>query len=165
MKAKYIIIFLFLLSVLIVVNGCKGKRKEEEAKAYYEIAYTYYLNNKIDSAKWVIDSLHIKYPAATHARGLSNRLSQSIEKIKAMNSVDSISEIVNTHKTKRAKLLRLKNKEKEIELIEQMIDSLEGFKEPFLTIYNDIRATETQFDACRQCVIHMQNARNRRSIN
>ena len=155
---KRFVILLILLFVLLI-SACNRDRGEKDAMKYYDMAWQYYLDKNLYNAEVTLDSLEIQFPSASKARVRATKLRRTIEKDRSTNSIDSLAAVINEYKRKLLVMERESVDQVEIKEMENMIDSLERQKAPFKEIYNRITTEELKNDACRQCVIHMQNVR------
>lgn len=150
----------FIYILLLLLFSCNNNKEKELAEAYYSVAKEHYLKNNLDSAEILLDSLHIKFRSVLSVRNMANSLQMQIDKGRHLNSMDSISELINDLKTQRAQSVRLDNYSEIKADLEEQIDSLEKQKKPFWEMYNEIRDQEVRAAACRQCVTRMQRVRN-----
>lgn len=148
------------ISLLLFTASCSNKKQQEaEAMSFYNQASEYYKNNDLKKAEAMADSMLLHYSKLSYPKAMASNLKQQIAKDRSMAAIDSISETINQLKIEKLIAQRETPDTAQLQQIDQQIDSLELLKKPFRELYNGIVSDELRQSACRQCVVHMQNAR------
>lgn len=157
MKIKYFPLSLFLLLLLF---SCGREQEKKDALAYYDIANMYYLNNQMDSAMFILDSLDIKFPNVLETKNMGVKLTRKIRKQDCQQVLDSLYTVENELKAMRRITEYKGGTREEILQYDLKLDSIAFVKEAYQQIYEVLDAEEYQRASCQQCVTRMQNARN-----
>lgn len=157
MKIKYFPLSLFLLLLLF---SCGREQEKKDALAYYDKANMYYLNNQMDSAMFILDSLDIKFPNVLETKNMSLKLKRQIDKQSCKIIMDTLYTKVEQLKALRTILEHKGASKDEIISIDRRIDSLTAERNPFWARYKELDDEEFRSAACKQCVTRMQNLRN-----